>query len=72
MNLCLILGLAIQLILSQSVNGKELFVEIQQSNGSIIQQDLIEYIEEGKEKMATNCDTKIEKKAVMVLGLTGK
>ena len=57
--------------LNLSVYTKELYVEIQLTDGTYIKQDLIEYIEEGKIKMLTNCDSKIEDKAIMVLGLTG-
>jgi putative ribosome biogenesis GTPase RsgA len=43
-------------------------VELKQADGSIKTQDLIEFINEGKVKMSTfGC----QKKAIMVLGLTG-
>ena len=69
---CLILILAInQLFLSQVIIAKELFVVTDYKNGTIVQQDLIEYIEEGKIKISTSCESKCENKAVMVLGLSG-
>ena len=53
-----------QLILDDT----SLKVELKQANGSIVYQDLIEFINEGKLKMSTlGC----QKKAIMVLGLTG-
>ncbi len=53
-----------QLILDDTT----LKVELKQANGSIVFQDLIEFINEGKLKMSTlGC----QKKAIMVLGLTG-
>jgi hypothetical protein len=49
-------------------------VEIQKSGGSFAYQDLIEYIEEGRKKISSNCNSQIQEKAIMVLGLieTGK
>ena len=61
----------IHLFFNQIVIGKELFVTIEYSNGTIVKQDIIEYIEEGKLKISTGCESKCEKKAVMVLGLSG-
>ena len=69
MKTCLILILLINL--NRIVNTKDLFVENKYPNGSIFQQDLIEYIEEGKIKMSTGCESKIEDKAIMILGLSG-
>ena len=67
-----LLTLILIINLNQIVNAdKEIFVEIQYSNGTIFKQDLIEYIEEGKIKMLTNCESKIQDKAIMVLGLSG-
>ena len=51
-----------------TLEDKSLKVELKQADGSIKTQDLIEFINEGKLKMSNlNC----QKKAIMILGLTG-
>ena len=51
-----------------STINRNLRVEIKNENGSIIHQDLIEFINDGKSKMS-NLESR--KQAIMVLGLTG-
>jgi hypothetical protein len=51
-----------------TLEDKSLKVELKQEDGSIKTQDLIEFINEGKLKMSNlNC----QKRAIMILGLTG-
>jgi septin family protein len=57
--------------LHRNSQTKELLVEIQKSDGSFAYQDIIEYIEEGRKKISSNCNSQIQEKAIMVLGLTG-
>jgi len=51
------------------LQNTSLSVELMQANGTIISQELIEYINEGKHKIVSSFS--IEKRAIMVLGLTG-
>jgi septin family protein len=61
-------SLASQDLLPSLLEETSLSVELKQADGSIKTQDLIEFINEGKLKMSTlGC----QKKAIMVLGLTG-
>ena len=55
-------------LLAQFAFANDLSVEIKQPDGSTITQSLIEFINEGKQKMS---NTGCQKKAIMVLGLTG-
>jgi len=49
-------------------NDGDLTIEIKQPDGSTLTQGLIEFINDGKKKMS---NTGCQKKAIMVLGLTG-
>ena len=71
MKICYFLLLLIHFSLYINSQTKELVVEIQKSDGSLAYQDIIEYIEDGKKKILSNCNSKIQEKSIMVLGLTG-
>ena len=58
----------VTLVHQTSSNNDDLTIEIKQPDGSIITQSLIEFINDGKKKMS---NTGCQKKAIMVLGLTG-
>jgi len=64
----LFLTLVLVVLLAQFAFANDLSVEIKQPDGSTITQSLIEFINEGKQKMS---NTGCQKKAIMVLGLTG-
>ena len=75
MNIFKIVFLAVtQIFLFCIVHTKGLTVKsVNAADGTLTEQDLIEYIEEGKYKILKNLvgNTQIQQKAVMVLGLSG-